>query len=97
MIQPLFIRSRNQNGTIISSLINLFSKKIHAVNEVPLITNREKEILMYLATGLSSKQIADKLKISINTISNHRKNMLSKTNCKSSAELMNYAAKHGLM
>ena len=86
--------SKWHNNQLVNKLV---FKKIHAVNEVPLITNREKEILMYLATGLSSKQIADKLKISINTISNHRKNMLSKTNCKSSAELMNYAAKHGLM
>ena len=86
--------SKWHNNQLVNKLV---FKKIHAVNEVPLITNREKEILMYLATGLSSKQIADKLKISINTISNHRKNMLSKTNCKSSAELINYAAKHGLM
>jgi DNA-binding CsgD family transcriptional regulator len=55
------------------------------------------EILKYMATGQSSKQIADTLSISINTINNHRKSMLSKTNCNSSAELINYAVRHGLL
>ena len=72
-------------------------KKIHAVDEMGLISKREKEILLFIAKGLSTKQIADKLKISAHTINNHRKNMLAKTNCKSSAELINYATKHGLL
>ncbi|HEX3165392.1 MAG TPA: LuxR C-terminal-related transcriptional regulator, partial [Chitinophagaceae bacterium] len=55
------------------------------------------DVLKYLADGLSSKQIAGKLNISINTINNHRKKMLLKTNCKSSAELISYTAKHGIL
>ena len=53
-----------------------------------LLTRREKEILTCITEGLSSKQIADKLFISENTVSNHRKNMLAKTGAKSSAELI---------
>ena len=52
------------------------------------LTKREKEILLCIAEGLSSKQIAEKLFISENTVSNHRKNMLAKTGAKSSAELV---------
>ncbi len=52
------------------------------------LSTREKEILAYIADGLSSKQIADKLSISINTVANHRKNMLLKMGAKSSAELV---------
>lgn len=85
------------NGELVNKVVY---KKIHPVFETftqQLISKRELDVLKYLADGLSSKLIADKLNISINTINNHRKNMLLKTNCKSSAELINYAAKHGLL
>jgi DNA-binding CsgD family transcriptional regulator len=75
-------------------------KKIHPILELgalQLISRRELEILKHMAAGSGSKQIADKLNLSINTINNHRKSMLSKTGCRSSAELMNYAVKHGLL
>lgn len=61
------------------------------------ISKKELEILNYMADGLSSKQIASKLSISINTVNNHRKNLLQKTDCKNSAELLSLAAKHGLL
>jgi DNA-binding CsgD family transcriptional regulator len=85
------------NGSLVN---NLLFKKVHPILEsweLRLISTREMEILKYMAAGQSSKQMADRLNISINTINNHRKNMLAKTNCNSSAELMNYAAKHGLL
>ena len=52
------------------------------------LTVREKEILSYIARGLSSKQIAARLYISINTVANHRRNMLRKKGAHSSAELV---------
>ncbi|MBS1683843.1 MAG: hypothetical protein JSS76_03765 [Bacteroidetes bacterium] len=52
------------------------------------LTQREKEILSLVARGYSSKQIAHQLKISDNTVSNHRKNMLARNAAKSSAELV---------
>lgn len=52
------------------------------------LTMREKEILSCIANGLSSKQIADRLSISLNTVSNHRKNMLLKTGARNSVELL---------
>lgn len=85
------------NGSLVN---NLLFKNVHPILEFPelrLMSMREMEILKYMATGMSSKQIADRLNISINTINNHRKTMLSKTNCKSSAELINYSVKHGLL
>ncbi|HET6721357.1 MAG TPA: LuxR C-terminal-related transcriptional regulator [Chitinophagaceae bacterium] len=84
-----------------SGIVNeLLFKKVHPILEMPelqLISRRELDILKHMAAGFSSKQIADKLNISINTINNHRKSMLSKTRCSSSVELMNYAVKHGLL
>jgi len=51
-------------------------------------TQREKDIVRFIAEGLSIKQIADKLHITENTIANHRKNMFRKTNTKNMAELV---------
>lgn len=61
------------------------------------LSSREIEILKHMAEGLSSKQIARILSLSINTVNNHRKSMLSKTNCQSSSELVNFAIRHGLL
>ncbi len=75
-------------------------KKVHPVYETvvpPLMSKRELEVLIYMSEGLSSKQIAERLQLSIHTVNNHRKNMLHKTNCTSSAELLSHSVKHGLL
>lgn len=59
--------------------------------EDSLLTKREVEVLKWICEGLSSKQIADKMNISIYTINNHRQNMLEKTASKNTAELLKYA------
>lgn len=55
------------------------------------LSNQEKLVLNYMADGFSSKMIADKLNISENTISNHRQNMLRKTNTHNVAQLIAFA------
>ena len=81
----------------------LVFKKTHPVYDYfetegkQFLSKREIEILKSVSAGLSSKQIADKMRLSFNTVNNHRRNMLAKTRCNSSAELINYAVKHGLV
>lgn len=76
----------------------LFKKVYFPPTTAPgVISKREMEILRFIAQGFSSKQIADHLFLSINTINNHRKNMLQKTGCKNSSELLNFAMKHRLI
>jgi DNA-binding CsgD family transcriptional regulator len=82
------------------SMNEILFKKIYPVYEVDdrrCLSQRELEILKAISQGLSSKQIADKLCLSIYTVNNHRKNMLTKIGCKTWSELMNYAVKHGLV
>lgn len=62
-----------------------------------LLSKRETEVLKWVCEGLLSKQIADKLNISVHTINNHRKNMLEKTNCKNLSELLNLAVRNGVL
>lgn len=61
------------------------------------ISRREAEVLRWICDGLSSKQIAEKMRISINTVNNHRKSMLQKTNCANSFELLSFAVKNGII
>lgn len=55
------------------------------------------EIINHLAEGWSSKLIAHKLSISLNTVNNHRKSILHKSNSKNLAELLKYADRHRLL
>jgi two-component system, NarL family, response regulator NreC len=52
------------------------------------LTNKEKEILSLVSSGLTTKEIAGKLKISHHTVESHRKNLLRKCQAKNSAELI---------
>ncbi len=59
------------------------------VLDISNLSNREIEVLKQLITGLSSKEIAQKLNISINTVNSHRSNLLKKCRVKNVVELMN--------
>lgn len=61
------------------------------------LSERETEVLVLLAQGLSSKLIADKLNISVHTVNTHRKNITSKTGIRSIAGLTVYATLHNLI
>jgi DNA-binding CsgD family transcriptional regulator len=52
------------------------------------LTKREKEIIKLMSLGLSAKAISEKLFISFNTTRTHRKNILCKTKCVNTAELV---------
>jgi DNA-binding CsgD family transcriptional regulator len=67
------------------------------VEEGKLLSKRELEILKWALEGLPSKQIADRLYISIHTVNNHRKNMLRKTNSQNMVEVAQYAMRYGLL
>lgn len=55
------------------------------------LSERETEVLIQLVNGLSNKEIADKLNISIHTVISHRKNITQKTGIKSQSGLTIYA------
>lgn len=61
------------------------------------LTSREKEIMSLICQGLLSKEIADLLKISIFTVHNHRKNILSKLHVDNVIEAINRAKSLGLI
>lgn len=74
---------------IVNDIDNESSKK-----EPTPITKREQEILNFLALGLKTSQIADKLNISSRTVENHRYHIKNKLGLNSSAELIRFAVLH---
>lgn len=61
------------------------------------LSDREKEILLSVASGMLNKEIADKYNISIHTVISHRKNITRKTGIKTVAGLTVYALLNGLL
>ena len=66
-------------------------------DEIPIITRREKEVLIQIAEGLTNQQIADKLFISITTVSSHRQNLMLKLEANNTASLIKNALKFDLI
>lgn len=60
------------------------------------LTDRELDVLRFLARGYSNQEIAEELFVSINTVRFHLGNLLSKTGCSSRTELAIAAAKSGI-
>lgn len=61
------------------------------------LTEREKEVLTHLVKGLNSREISEKLFISINTVQYHRKQLLRKTLSRNVAELIGKAYQLNLL
>ena len=64
---------------------------------VDCMTDREKDILRCVARGMQNKEIADKLFISINTVTTYRRNISAKLNIHSAAGLTVFAILHRLV
>ena len=61
------------------------------------LSDREKDIVVQVAKGLSNKEIADALFISVNTVMTHRRNISRKLQIHSPAALTIYALVNGLV
>ncbi|HSL29782.1 MAG TPA: response regulator transcription factor [Anaerolineales bacterium] len=61
------------------------------------LTEREQEVLTYLAEGASNEEIATSLVISPKTVARHRENIMRKLNLHSRAELVRYAIRKGII
>lgn len=61
------------------------------------LTDREREVLTWLARGLSSKEVAKELNISVRTVETHRANLMHKLGVKSVAVLIQVAMREGII
>ena len=61
------------------------------------ISAREKEVLGLISKGRKSNQIAENLSISVNTVNNHRRNIIEKLHVSNSSEAVKMATKLGII
>jgi DNA-binding NarL/FixJ family response regulator len=73
-------------------------------NDAPLkgelkadLSPRQREVLQLIAEGKSVKEVAATLKISTRTVEFHKYRIMEQLNIKTSAELVQYAVKHGII
>jgi DNA-binding NarL/FixJ family response regulator len=84
--------------TIRDASINLDDIDIDALSCEPVsLSERENEIIILIAEGLTNQQIADQLFLSNHTINTHRKNIMSKLGVKNTAGIVMYAVKTNLV
>ena len=95
------IRRVAHGGKFISP--NLAEQLVHSFHkdlQKPIhetLSIREFQIFRMIATGKTTKTIAEDLSISVTTVSTHRARILEKMNLKTNADLTLYASKHGLI
>jgi DNA-binding NarL/FixJ family response regulator len=85
MIAGDLLRSFRESGTIKPT--DVYGK----------LTARQREVLQLLAEGMSTKEVADKLNISARTVEFHKYRIMQMLNINTSAELIHYAIKHGII
>ncbi|MFZ2285953.1 MAG: LuxR C-terminal-related transcriptional regulator [Bacteroidales bacterium] len=84
------------------SMINIRTGRVHVFDEGEprsdaLLSRREPEIPGLLDKGLVSKEIADRLFISTNTVNNHRQNIIRKMGLSSTSEAIACVKRIGLV
>jgi DNA-binding NarL/FixJ family response regulator len=79
------------------TLLSGFMKNHSGEQMIEKLSDREREVLDCIASGLTTHEIADKLFISKNTVETHRKNLLYKLKARNTAELVNNAYKQRLI
>lgn len=89
--------TRNRMLNIKTGDLFVFPPKIESKKDTPKLSDREKEILKHIAGGLISKEIADKLFISVNTVNTHRQRILEKLNVSNTYEAVKYAGNLGIL
>lgn len=83
---------------IAGELMQSYKEGSHLQQEsIGKLTPRQKEVLQLLAEGHSAKKIADIMCISPRTVESHKYKMMEQLNVKTSAELVGYAIRHGVV
>ncbi|HKB77133.1 MAG TPA: response regulator transcription factor [Myxococcales bacterium] len=68
-----------------------------AKDPLELLTGRQREILQLIAEGHSRKEIAQRLQLSVKTVESHRAQLAERLGTRSTAELVRWAVRHGIV
>jgi DNA-binding NarL/FixJ family response regulator len=73
-----------------------YRKLARSPRDKPQLTARETEVLRLVAKGLSYKDVAEELSVSVRTVQNHVQNTLGKLQLHNRSALVRYALENGL-
>lgn len=90
------------NATISNIILSNYIKRAKISSEEsnknkPNLTKREVETLQLIGEGLSNKEIADRLYISIRTVESHKRNIMQKLELKTIVDLIKFAIKNNII
>jgi DNA-binding NarL/FixJ family response regulator len=108
-----YILKSSEKAEIVEAIERVTFKNTHYTNEITTtlintmisddkrketnLSEREIEVLHHIAQGSTSKEAGEKLFISNRTVESHRRNILSKLDIKSTAQMIAYALKNRLI
>ena len=81
---------------LLSLIVEDYSVILDSPISIKLLTKREKEIIKLIVTGMTSKEIGEKLDISKRTVDVHRVNIMEKLQVENLAELIKFSIQKGL-
>lgn len=81
----------DDSGTLSSKIINLISNPEESQKPKDQLSQREKEIVTLVVKGLTNKEIAERLFLSVHTVITHRRNIARKLEIHSATGLTIYA------
>ncbi len=85
------------SSELLQTLVNSLRSNTKTKETRVDLSEREIEILILICQGFSNQEIADQLFISKRTVDKHRANILEKSECKNTAQLVMYAIKNQLV
>ena len=85
------------SSELLQTLVNSLRTSSKTREPQAELSEREIEILILICQGFSNQEIADQLFISKRTVDKHRANILEKSECKNTAQLVMYAIKNQLV
>ena len=95
------IRKVSRGGVYVSaSLAEKLASHVAMDKEKPVherLSDREYQVMIMIGSGMTVKEIADRLSLSVKTISTNRARIMAKMGMKNNAEIIRYAIKQGLV
>jgi len=89
---------RNLRKAFLMKVSRINHPIFHPMNKTATILSpREVEVLTHISQGMHNRDIATTLDLSIHTVANHRKNMLSRSRCANCVELVRIAVQEGVI
>ncbi len=96
-LETVFEGGNYFSSELLQTLVNSLRSSSKTKEPQAELSERETEILILICQGFSNQEIADQLFISKRTVDKHRANILEKSQCKNTAQLVMYAIKNQLV